>query len=330
MDLKPSSSVIYEGNEPYIFISYSHKDQKALASVKSVLIENNIRFWYDDGLHSGNDWNMVIAKHLNNATACLLLLSSNSAESEYVKNELIFAENHKIPIHPLLVQSFVFPLDIEMILGRKQIIEMTEDYSRELLKGLPIETFINESDFIIECGTLKEYCGSSVEVIVPRSVKYIGDSSFSRCTTLIYAKIPESVVSIGSDAFFSCTNLISITLPEGVTSIGDSAFGWCTRLESITIPNSVTKIGNGTFALCENLTSVTIGSSVTSIGESAFTWCSRLTSITIPDSVTSIDLNAFKDCPNLKDVTISYDLLLKSKDAFDEELYEELLKSSSH
>ena len=32
-----------------------------MISVKHILEDQNIRYWYDNGLHSGDDWNMVIA-----------------------------------------------------------------------------------------------------------------------------------------------------------------------------------------------------------------------------------------------------------------------------
>jgi len=99
------------------------------------------RYWYDNGLHSGDDWNMVIAKHLKGSAACLLLLSPNSAESEYVKNELNFAMNHRIPIHTLLLKQFDLPLDIEMMTGRIQMVEMEGNFQTKLIKALPPEIF---------------------------------------------------------------------------------------------------------------------------------------------------------------------------------------------
>lgn len=134
---------VYEGNEPYLFISYSHKDHQTMITVKSILKEQNVRYWYDNGLHSGDDWNMVIAKHLKDAAACLLLLSPNSATSEYVKNELNFAMNHRIPIHTLLIKQFVLPLDIEMMTGRIQMVGMEGMYQQKLIKALPPEVFSN-------------------------------------------------------------------------------------------------------------------------------------------------------------------------------------------
>lgn len=136
---------IYEGTEPYLFISYSHRDQNKMNEVKRLLEDNNVRFWYDNGLHSGDDWNMVIAKHLQTASVCLLLLSPNSAVSEYVKNELNFAMNHRIPIHILSLEEFELPLDIEMMIGRIQVIKMKGMYSKQLFKSLPTELYYHNS-----------------------------------------------------------------------------------------------------------------------------------------------------------------------------------------
>ncbi len=142
--MKPESN-IYEGNAPYIFISYSHRDFAAIEDITLLFQKNNVRYWYDDGLHSGDDWNMVIAKHLQAATVCLLLLSPNSAESEYVKNELSFAMSHQVPIHTLLLEDFSLPLDIDMMTGRYQRVLMQGAYSTELLNVLPAEIFMPEA-----------------------------------------------------------------------------------------------------------------------------------------------------------------------------------------
>ena len=132
---------MYEGNAPYIFISYSHRDIANMTEICNVLRQSGVRFWYDSGLNSGDDWNMVIASHLEKAAVCLLLLSWESAASEYVKNELNFAQNHRIPIHVVLLENFEFPIDIEMMLGRIQMIEKKTGYAQKLLDSLPGELF---------------------------------------------------------------------------------------------------------------------------------------------------------------------------------------------
>ena len=178
------------------------------------------------------------------------------------------------------------------------------------------------------------------ELIIPDSVKSIGEKAFSGYPSLTSITIPNSVTSIGSSAFYECSSLTSITIPNSVTSIGSSAFYDCDKLSSITIGNSVTSIGSLAFAYCyicpsvyitdiakwceidfapysanplnneANLylngtlvTELIIPDSVTSIGNYAFYGCDNLKSITIPDSVTSIGIYAFYNCNRLSSVT---------------------------
>ena len=134
-------SGIYEGTKPYVFISYSHKNTKAMLQVKELFDSKGIRYWYDYGLHSGDDWYKSIAVHLKNSVACIVLISPESVESEYVKNELHYANSNKIPIHILMLESFTLPEDIAMMTGRIQRISISSDYEYKLIKALPQEVF---------------------------------------------------------------------------------------------------------------------------------------------------------------------------------------------
>ena len=86
--MNPQITDVYEGDAPYLFLSYSHKDQQAMATVRKILSEHGIRYWYDNGLHSGDDWNMVIARRLKGAAVCLLLLMQHSCDFCCVEGEL--------------------------------------------------------------------------------------------------------------------------------------------------------------------------------------------------------------------------------------------------
>ena len=54
------------------------------------------------------------------------------------------------------------------------------------------------------------YCKSLTSIIIPNSIKHIGDSAFAYCKNLTSINIPDSVKSIGYDAFYDCLNLKSI------------------------------------------------------------------------------------------------------------------------
>ena len=147
-------------------------------------------------------------------------------------------------------------------------------------------------------------CENLTYVSIPNSVTSIGGAAFHGCSSLTSVTIPNSVTSIGSSAFYECTSLTSITIPESVTSIGDCVFTGCSALESIDIPNSVTSIGQYAFSRCKNLTSVNIPNSVKSIGDEAFEECQRLKSVNIPDGVTSIGYGVFYFCQCLSSIEI--------------------------
>ena len=106
---------------------------------------------------------------------------------------------------------------------------------------------MKDKDFVIENGVLDEYNGNESDVVIPNSVKRIGEC-----------------------AFYNCRNLTSIKIPSIVTSIDYCAFEECRNLSSINIPDSLTWIGRGAFRSCYNLTKIKIPSSVTFIGEDAF------------------------------------------------------------
>ena len=111
-----------------------------------------------------------------------------------------------------------------------------------------------------------------------------------------------TIISIGESAFSKCTSLTSITIPDSVTSIESKAFSECESLTSIIIPESVTSINKQTYSRCYSLSSITIPSSVTSIVAYAFEYCSSLTSVTIPNSATSIGHRAFQGCTGLAEI----------------------------
>jgi hypothetical protein len=77
-------------------------------------------------------------------------------------------------------------------------------------------------------------------VVIPASVKKIGDDAFSKCAKLTSVTIQGSGVTLGSTAFVSCTELAELNIPDGdnvlVPNINEygstaySVFGGCKKL----------------------------------------------------------------------------------------------------
>ena len=111
----------YNGDEPYIFISYSHKD----AEVESILREidlNGYRFWYDEGIISGRAWAAEISNRLKKCCQFVVFISENSVKSENVKDEVHLAVKHNLDIQVIYIDDVVLDGELELHLDRKQAI----------------------------------------------------------------------------------------------------------------------------------------------------------------------------------------------------------------
>ena len=93
------------------------------------------------------------------------------------------------------------------------------------------------------------------EVILPNSIKHIGNGSFWNCYGLEKINFPDGLVSIGNSAFYNCRMLSSVTLPSSVINIGNSAFFGCSSLTSITVGfETPLSISSSTFSNRANAT----------------------------------------------------------------------------
>ena len=129
-------------------------------------------------------------------------------------------------------------------------------------------------------------------VIIPNTVKSLGEKAFYNCTNLTNVVVSSSLTNIGVMAFNSCLSLVNVELPETLESIGRNAFG-NSGLRGITIPDGVSVVESSMFLGCSQLVSVTLPNSVTRIKESAFSHCSSLMDINIPANLTTIESRVF-------------------------------------
>lgn len=81
----------YEGDEDYIFISYSHEDKERVFPILEALNNKGFRIWYDEGIEWGSEWPDSIEDHLFKATVCMFFYSKTFIMSKYCKRELSLA-----------------------------------------------------------------------------------------------------------------------------------------------------------------------------------------------------------------------------------------------
>ena len=145
-------------------------------------------------------------------------------------------------------------------------------------------------------------CNGIKSVDIPEGVVSIGSGAFSSCDGLTEVSLPDTLTSIGSYAFYHCSALSGITIPEGITAISDQAFNECASLKTVNLPSKLTTIGTYSFANCTSLVTITFPESLKVIGESSFYKCYNLVSINIPKNVNTIKSWAFQHCNKLLDV----------------------------
>ena len=86
----------YQGNEPYLFISYAHADEQAVGSVLENLEKHGVRFWYDDGIEVGSEWPEYIAERLASSKMMLAFVSNAYALSNNCRKEMHYAVSNGI------------------------------------------------------------------------------------------------------------------------------------------------------------------------------------------------------------------------------------------
>ena len=131
----------------------------------------------------------------------------------------------------------------------------------------------------------------------------IGDHAFDN-TAITEVVIPNSVRHIGEWAFAQCLQLTKVTLGNSVQRIRYCTFEADKALTGIIIPNSVRVIEDNAFTGCTALKTVSFGTSLESIGADAFMECASLEEVVIPDNVRHVGNGAFDNCEKLAKVTV--------------------------
>lgn len=123
-------------------------------------------------------------------------------------------------------------------IGNEAFAHCYELYSMELPEGL---ISIGNRAFAA-CGARVtyglDYSGANhfTSVILPSTLKYIGEQAFYMCQSLKSIIIPDKVEKISKYAFNGCYYMTTVVLPAGVTSIDESAFVQCgDRVSGVTI-----------------------------------------------------------------------------------------------
>ena len=110
----------YEGKEPYIFVSYAHKDSAAVFHIVEQLNARGYRIWYDEGIEPGSEWPEYIANHLLGAEMVLSVLTPNAVNSVNCRREINFALSKNKPVLTIYMEDIELPVGLELQLSSQQ------------------------------------------------------------------------------------------------------------------------------------------------------------------------------------------------------------------
>lgn len=225
------------------------------------------------------------------------------SEIEWVENENAY-EFEETPRGIKILRFIDFDdtvITIPNMIGGKRVTEV----GNHAFKGcVGIEKIVVSDGIEVLGNGVFLNCKELKEVVLPGTLKRIGTADPTGCpkilgtmtklegtfeyTALEEVVIPDSVKYIGEYAFSSCTKLKRVVLPDGLKEIKGYTFCWCKSLQEVEFPQDLKVVGTEAFEGCEVLKNVNLPEGVNSIEQGAFAGCRSMESIYIPDSVNEI------------------------------------------
>ena len=108
----------YQGTEPYLFLSYSHRNADAAAEAIRYLKAAGFRVWYDEGVIPATQWDENIAQAIENCDYLIALISEAYLSSANCLDELNYARDRNIPLLLIYLEDVSLPSGLAMRLGR--------------------------------------------------------------------------------------------------------------------------------------------------------------------------------------------------------------------
>lgn len=328
----------YTGNEPYLFISYSHRDTKLVFPILDALYDRRYRLWYDESCENGNDFRDELRTRIQNCEAVVLFVSASSMASRFCGMEIIVAREYGKRLYPIFLDDSEVPPAFEILLSNTHhsTADNIDRLMKSMVRDLPaaaMDRLTKDEGRLIRC----EDNGRNIEVdndvviinegafkdrralhhiILPESLEEIELESFRGCSNLEEMDIPEKTLRVGESAFRDCVNLKKLVVRNKCIKIGERAFENCATLSDISLPDGLTEIYGGVFNSCKSLKQIKLPEKLTILGESAFSDCIGLENIEIPENVTKIDDLVFNGCIAMQSIKLSEGLKKIGKGAF--------------
>ena len=140
----------YEGDKPYIFVSYAHADNDKVLPILSDMHRRGYNIWYDEGIEVGSEWQECIASHLADAHLVVAFISNAYMRSDNCRRELHYAQSKKIKTINIFVEQTQLTPGIELQIGNifalMKYTYPSEEYFYDKLYSAPLLNSENFAD----------------------------------------------------------------------------------------------------------------------------------------------------------------------------------------
>lgn len=293
----------YTGQEPYLFVSYSHRDAKKVYPILDALYDKKFRIWYDEACENGNDFREELRHRISNAEAVLLFVSEASMASRFCGMEIIVARENNKRLFPIYLDAVEVPPAFSILLANTHhsTAENLDKLVRLMVRDLPP---VAMDRLTTENGELKKCEDNGDSIDVDEGIRVICDGAFKERERLRQIRLPSTLASIGKEGFRGCKQLEEMVIPGDTVKVGESAFRDCVSLHSVKVVNSCTRIGERAFENCAALTDVSLPDGLTEIYGGVFNSCKSLREIRLPQHLTVLGESALADCVSLESVDV--------------------------
>jgi hypothetical protein len=103
----------YEGEEPFVFASYAHRDKLEVYPIIDYLNKTGINIWYDEGIPFSENWKKSIADNIDRCQEFLVFITPQIFESEYVRKEISYALKKKKAFNAVYLKETELPPELE-------------------------------------------------------------------------------------------------------------------------------------------------------------------------------------------------------------------------
>ena len=326
-----SSDVLPKSHqEDYYFVSYSHKDYKAVLTDILKLEAKGLNFWYDTDIHVGENWEYIAKSYISKfqCKGVVFYLSEHSIlspacnkEIEYVRKKGLNYFSINLPLEQDKATASGENMLLELLKnGKANASNINLEKSKELFAkafnqdviylpyDAPTQAKYDSIKKTLQGRDLFEF-KFSLENVNHRPNTPVAILTACKDNAITSVKIPSYVARnnisnlLDLESYENETGTYFEELP--LTHLDDTAiFTNFHSLESAELPETLVSLGADTFRNCFSLEQVNLQEldNLTFIHDRAFEGCKNFVNVTLPEKVMILGAGCFKNCKKLRTI----------------------------